>query len=44
MYCINDKRGKIFQEVKVKMLKKKNKKMLIEYKNKISDLNVYKNY
>ena len=36
MYCINDKRGKTIQEDKIKML--------IEYKNKISDLNVYKNY
>ena len=33
MYCINDKRGKTFQEVKIR-------KMLIEYKNKISDPNV----
>lgn len=33
MYCISDKKGKAFQEVKIR-------KMLIEYKNKISDLSV----
>lgn len=33
MYCISDKNGKTFQEVKIR-------KMLIEYKNKISDLSV----